>query len=84
MRGRPKDLPAGLLRSVANSFVIGESHSLNNLAITSAGIGEALQRSASALYEAGNTIDESIGLVTAANSVVDFMPRVHSNMNTSR
>ena len=38
----------------------------NNFAITSAGIGEALQRSASALYEAGNTIDESIGLVTAA------------------
>ena len=42
----------------------------NNFAITSAGIGEALQRSASALYEAGNTIDESIGLVTAANSVI--------------
>lgn len=38
----------------------------NNFAITSAGIGEALQRSASALYSAGNTIDESIALVTAA------------------
>lgn len=38
----------------------------NNFSITSAGIGEALQRSASALYEAGNSIDESIGLVTAA------------------
>lgn len=42
----------------------------NNFAITSAGIGDALQRSASALYEGGNTIDESIGLVTAANSVI--------------
>lgn len=42
----------------------------NNFAITSAGIGEALQRSASALYAAGNTIDESVGLVTAANSVI--------------
>lgn len=41
----------------------------NNFAISSTGIGEALQRSASALYEAGNTIDESIALVTAANSV---------------
>lgn len=41
----------------------------NNFAITSAGIGEALQRSASALYAGGNTIDESIALVTAANSV---------------
>ena len=38
----------------------------NNFAITSAGIGEALQRSASALFEAGNTIDESVALVTAA------------------
>lgn len=56
----------------------------NNFAITSAGIGEALQRSASALQSAGNTIDEAVGLVTAANSVVDFMPRVYSNINTSR
>jgi hypothetical protein len=42
----------------------------NNFAITSAGIGDALQRSASALYSAGNTIDESVALVTAANSVI--------------
>lgn len=56
----------------------------NNFAITSAGIGEALQRSASALFEAGNTIDESIALVTAANSVVNFVPRARSNMSTSR
>ena len=38
----------------------------NNFAISSTGIGEALQRSASALHEGGNTIDESIALVTAA------------------
>ena len=44
----------------------------NNFSITSAGIGEALQRSASALQSAGNTIDESIALVTAANSVVNL------------
>lgn len=42
----------------------------NNFAISSTGIGEAMQRSASALYEAGNTIDESIALVTGANSVI--------------
>lgn len=42
----------------------------NNFAISSTGIGEALQRSASALYEAGNTIDESVALITAANSVI--------------
>lgn len=41
----------------------------NNFAITSAGIGEAMQRSASALYAAGNTIEESTALITAANSV---------------
>lgn len=44
----------------------------NRFAITSGGIGDALQRSASALYAAGNTLDESIALVTAANSVGYF------------
>lgn len=60
----------------------------NNFAISSTGIGEALQRSASALYEAGNTLDESIGLITAANSVVQnpeqvgkrYIAQQHSNM----
>lgn len=42
----------------------------NNFAITSAGIGEAMQRSASALYSAGNSIQESTALITAANSVI--------------
>lgn len=42
----------------------------NHFAISSSGIGQALLRSASAMAEAGNTLDESIGLITAANSVV--------------
>lgn len=42
----------------------------NTEAIDSAGIGEALQRSASSMYAAGNTLEETIGLVTAANAVV--------------
>ena len=42
----------------------------NNFAITSAGIGDALQRSASALFASGNTLDESVALITAANQVV--------------
>ena len=42
----------------------------NEFSITSKGIGDALQRSASALSEGGNSLDESIGLITAANSVV--------------
>lgn len=54
----------------------------NNFAITSAGIGEALQRSASALYESGNTIDESIALVTAANSVIQNPEQVGTALKT--
>lgn len=42
----------------------------NNYAVSSQGLGEALQRSAAALYAGGNSLDESIGLVTAANEVV--------------
>lgn len=42
----------------------------NTEAIDSAGIGEALKRSASSMYAAGNTLEETIGLVTAANAVV--------------
>ena len=47
-----------------------ESNSLNNFAISSGGIGEAMERSASSLMAANNTIDESIALITAANTVV--------------
>lgn len=42
----------------------------NNFAISSGGLGEALERSASSLYAANNTLDESIALITAANTVV--------------
>jgi len=38
----------------------------NNFAISSGGIGEALERSASSMYAANNTLDESIALITAA------------------
>lgn len=54
----------------------------NNFAISSSGIGQALLRSASALSEAGNTIDESIGLITAANSVVQNPEAVGTAMKT--
>lgn len=54
----------------------------NNFAISSTGIGEALQRSASALYESGNTIDESIALITAANSVVQNPEQVGTALKT--
>ena len=38
----------------------------NTTATTSAGLGDALLRSASALATAGNSIDESLGLIVAA------------------
>lgn len=42
----------------------------NNFAISSSGLGEAMQRSAASLSLAGNTLDESIAMVTAANTIV--------------
>ena len=41
----------------------------NEFAISSSGIGEALTRSASALHAAGNDINQSIGMIVAANDV---------------
>lgn len=49
---------------------------MNRFAITSTEIGEALQRSASALSEGGNTIDESIGLITGGQTVVQNAEKV--------
>ena len=54
----------------------------NNFAISSSGIGQSLLRSASAMAEAGNTIDEAIGLITAANSVVQNPEAVGTAMKT--
>lgn len=42
----------------------------NNFAISSSGIGEALIRSASALAGAGNSLEESIGLIAAGNEII--------------
>jgi TP901 family phage tail tape measure protein len=54
----------------------------NNFSITSAGIGEALQRSAAALAESGNSIDESIALVTAGNAVIQNPEQVGTALKT--
>lgn len=42
----------------------------NNFAISSGGLGEALKRSASAMYSSNNSLDETIALITASNTVV--------------
>lgn len=55
----------------------------NKFAITSEGVGEALMRSASSLAAAGNTIDQSIAIVTAANTVVQNPESVGNALKTN-
>ena len=52
----------------------------NNYAISSKGVGDALLRSAAAMHAANNTLDETIALATAANTVVKFVPRCYGNI----
>lgn len=54
----------------------------NNYAISSGGIGEALQRSASSMAAANNTLDETIALITAANEVAQNPEKVGNAMKT--
>lgn len=54
----------------AMSIVDKMNEVANRYSISSGGIGEALQRSASSMAAANNTLDETISLITAANSVV--------------
>lgn len=54
----------------------------NNFAISSKGVGDALLRSASALAAGNNTLDESIALITAANSTVQDADKVGTTLKT--
>lgn len=54
----------------------------NNFAISSGGIGEALQRSAAAMNAAGNTLEETAALVAAANTVVQNPDSVGTTLKT--
>lgn len=54
----------------------------NNFAISSGGIGEALQRSASSMAAANNTLDETIAMITAANEVTQNPEKVGNAMKT--
>ncbi len=54
----------------------------NHFAISSRGIGEALLRSSASLAFANNTLDQSIGLITAANSTVQNPEKVGTALNT--
>lgn len=54
----------------------------NKFAISSGGIGEALTRSASSLATANNTLDESIAMIAAANTVVQDPTKVGTAFKT--
>lgn len=72
----------GIEASDAMSIVDKFNEVGNNFAISSGGIGEALLRSASAMHAAGNTLDETIALVTAANTIVQNPESVGTTMKT--
>ena len=50
--------------------IFSESNRLNNFAISSDGIAEGLQRSASTLVAAGNSLEQSIAMLAAGNKVM--------------
>ena len=55
----------------------------NNFAISSKGIGDALQRSSAALAAAGNTLDESIGMATGMNAILQDPEKVGTVLKTA-
>lgn len=54
----------------------------NKFAISSGGVGEAMQRSAAAMQAAGNTIDETLALIAAMNTVVQNPESVGTTLKT--
>lgn len=72
----------GVEASNAMSIVDKFNHVGNNFAISSAGIGEAMKRSSAAMAAANNTIDETIALITAANTIVQDPEKVGTAMKT--
>ena len=72
----------GIASSDAMSIVDRFNEVGNNFAISSAGIGEAMQRSAAAMAAANNTIDETIALITAANTIVQNPESVGTTLKT--
>lgn len=54
----------------------------NNYAISSEGVGESLLRSAAAMKAANNTLDETIALSAAANTIVQDPEKVGTTLKT--
>ena len=72
----------GVLPEEAMNIVDKFNEVGNKYAISSEGIGDALLRSASAMHAAGNTLDETIALATAANTVVQDPNKVGTALKT--
>lgn len=71
-------IPADQVMSIVDRFnEVG-----NNFAISSKGVGDALLRSAAALHAANNTLDESIALAAAANTIVQDPEKVGTTLKT--
>lgn len=74
----------GIEASNAMSIVDKFNEVGNKYAISSAGIGEAMQRSAAAMASANNTIEETIALITAANTIVQNPESVGKSCPTAQ
>ena len=72
----------GVLPNEAMTIVDKFNEVGNKYAISSKGVGDALLRSAAAMHAAGNTIDETIALATAANTVVQDPDKVGTTLKT--
>lgn len=66
----------GILPNEAMTIVDKFNEVGNKYAISSKGVGDALLRSAAAMKAAGNTIDQTIALATAANTIVQDPDKV--------
>lgn len=72
----------GISASDAMSIVDKFNEVGNKYAISSEGVGEALLRSAAAMKAANNTLDETIALATAANTIVQDPEKVGTTLKT--
>jgi hypothetical protein len=54
----------------------------NDFSVSTSGLSEALQRSASALKVSGNDLAESVALITAGNQVVQDTDMTGAGMRT--
>ena len=72
----------GILPNQAEHIVDVFNSIGNSFAVSSGGLGDALQRSAAAMNAAGNTLEETAALVAAANTVVQNTDSVGTTLKT--